>query len=51
MWLAIPIAAVIAVITTVYLIVWVFRQERGSEKMQEVSAAIREGACGRRAAP
>jgi K(+)-stimulated pyrophosphate-energized sodium pump len=44
MWLAIPIAAVIAVITTVYLIVWVFRQERGSEKMQEVSAAIREGA-------
>jgi K(+)-stimulated pyrophosphate-energized sodium pump len=44
MWLAIPIAAVIAIIVTVYLILWIFKQEPGSEKMQEVSAAIREGA-------
>ncbi len=44
MWYAIPIAIAIAILVTVYLMLWVFKQEKGSEKMQEVSAAIREGA-------
>jgi len=44
LWLAIPAACLIALAAAAYLILWVFRQERGSGKMQEVSAAIREGA-------
>ena len=44
MWYAIPIAIAIAILVTVYLMLWVFKQEKGSEKMQEVSAWIREGA-------
>src|SRR4030042_1371557 len=44
MWLAVPVAAVIAAVVAVYFILWVFKQDPGSQKMREISAAIREGA-------
>ncbi len=44
MWLAVPIGSAIALLTAVYFIFWVLKQERGTEKMQEVARAIREGA-------
>lgn len=40
----IPISGLIAAIVTVYLIMNVMKQDKGSAQMQEIAAAIREGA-------
>ncbi|MBE3574734.1 MAG: sodium-translocating pyrophosphatase [Firmicutes bacterium] len=40
----IPTAGVAALITSIYLILYVVRQPKGDEKMQEIAGAIREGA-------
>lgn len=40
----IPVSIIVAIIASIYLVMYVFRQDRGNEKMQEIAAAIREGA-------
>ncbi|HEY3366774.1 MAG TPA: sodium-translocating pyrophosphatase [Symbiobacteriaceae bacterium] len=42
--IVIPVSGIIAAIVTVYLIMGVLKQDTGSSKMQEIAAAIREGA-------
>jgi len=44
MWLAVPISALISIFTAIYFMGWVFRQDKGTEEMQRVAGAIREGA-------
>lgn len=44
LWLAIPICSILGLLTALYFIFWVFGQDKGTEAMQRVSSAIREGA-------
>ena len=43
-WIVAPISALISIIAGFYLYYYVNKQDSGTERMQEISAAIREGA-------
>ncbi|TET63999.1 sodium-translocating pyrophosphatase [Candidatus Bathyarchaeota archaeon] len=43
-WLIAPISALISLLVAIYLYYYVKRQEAGTERMQEISGAIKEGA-------
>jgi len=44
MWLIAPLSALISMLVGGYFYLYVKKQDSGTEKMQEISSAIREGA-------
>jgi K(+)-stimulated pyrophosphate-energized sodium pump len=44
LWIIAPIAAMISIVSAIYLFIYVNKQNSGTAKMQEIAEAIREGA-------